>query len=118
MHAQPVVFVVDEDAATGQAIAELGEPWGISVRYYRSAEEFLRRGQSSSPCCLIASAHLPDMSGLELQRRLTEQNVPLPVIMVGDSADVPLAVFLCMFGGVLILATSVQALAPFIYAIF
>ena len=92
MYAQPVVFVVDEDAATGQAIAQLGEPWGLSVRYYRSAEEFLRRGQPASPCCLIASAHLPDMSGLELQRRLVEQNVPLPVIMIGDRADVPLAV--------------------------
>ena len=31
---------------------------------------------------------------------------------------VPLAVFLCVFGVVLILATSVEALAPFIYAIF
>ena len=31
---------------------------------------------------------------------------------------VPLAVFLCLFGLVLILATTVEALAPFIYAIF
>jgi hypothetical protein len=31
---------------------------------------------------------------------------------------VPLAVFLCIFGLILILATTVEALAPFIYAIF
>jgi hypothetical protein len=31
---------------------------------------------------------------------------------------VPLAVFLCLFGAILILATTVEALAPFIYAIF
>jgi hypothetical protein len=36
----------------------------------------------------------------------------------GKKWMVPLAVFFCLFGGVLILATSVQALAPFIYAIF
>jgi hypothetical protein len=31
---------------------------------------------------------------------------------------VPLAVFLCIFGLILVLATTVEALAPFIYAIF
>jgi hypothetical protein len=36
----------------------------------------------------------------------------------GNRWLIPLAVFLCLFGLVLILATTVEALAPFIYAIF
>ena len=35
-----------------------------------------------------------------------------------NAGSCPLAVFLCLFGLVLILATTVEALAPFIYAIF
>ena len=36
----------------------------------------------------------------------------------GNRWLLPLAVFLCLFGVILILATTVEALAPFIYAIF
>lgn len=87
-----VVHVIDDDEAVRDSLAFLLETADLTVRTYDSALRFLDRLAEAEPGCIITDIRMPDMTGLELVRRLNEQGSGLPVIVITGHADVALAV--------------------------
>ncbi len=88
----PTVFVVDDDPAMRQSMSRLLESVNLSVETFDSARAFLDAYQPDRPGCLVVDVRMPGMSGLELQEKLLEDGVTLPVIIVTGHGDVPMAV--------------------------
>jgi FixJ family two-component response regulator len=90
--AEPMVHVIDDEDDVRQALALLLRSVGLASRLYASAQEFLAEYRPGAPGCLVIDVRLPGMSGLELQERLTQQGVALPVILMTGHGDIPMAV--------------------------
>lgn len=86
------VYVVDDDEAVRDSLKALLESSGFAVNVFASAEEALDRCRDVGGGCLVADVRMPGMTGIELQERLREHGVDLPVIVVTGHGDVPLAV--------------------------
>lgn len=89
---EPIVFVVDDDAAARSAIESLLHSVGLRVETFGSAAEFLERPDAGGPCCLVLDVRLPGMSGLEFQRHLAARNVAIPIIFITGHGDIPMSV--------------------------
>ena len=89
---EPVVHVVDDDPAIRDSLAFLLDTAGLVSRTYESAAALLGRAAKLEPGCIVTDVRMPDMSGLEMVRRLTEMGVRHPVIVMTGHADVPLAI--------------------------
>ena len=89
---EQTVFVVDDDAAVRDSIAELVESVGLQAECYPSALAFLDALQPQRPGCLVLDVRMADMSGLVLQERLNELGTTIPVIVLTGHGDVPMAV--------------------------
>ena len=86
------VHVIDDDEAVREALTfQLGSA-GIDVRTYDSATGFLKVAPTVQAGCIITDVRMPDLSGIELLRRLRELKVAVPVIVITAHADIPLAV--------------------------
>ena len=90
--AQAMVFVVDDDDAVRDSITELVCSVGLVAKTFASAQAFLDSFQPDSAGCLVLDVRMAGMSGLELQRKLNEMAVHLPVIILTGHGDVPMAV--------------------------
>ncbi|MBV9250869.1 MAG: response regulator, partial [Acetobacteraceae bacterium] len=66
------VHVIDDDEAVRNSLHFLLDAAGLPVRTYGSATEFLTESGQYSVGCILTDMRMPDMSGLALQRRLTE----------------------------------------------
>jgi FixJ family two-component response regulator len=62
------------------------------VQPFSSAQEFLQFRRPDSPACLILDVRLPGLSGLDLQRELSEVGDPIPIIFVTGHGDIPMSV--------------------------
>ena len=88
---QPVA-IVDDDAPTRKPLARLLRAHGIDSRNYWSARAFLEALSSDMPYCLIVDVqHMPDMTGIELQRELLKRDVRIPTIVISAEDDESLA---------------------------
>lgn len=99
----PTVFVVDDDDAVRKAVASAGGLLGHPVRAFASAADFLAVYTPDCPGCLVLDVKMPGMTGLELQRRLADDGIPLPVVMISGHADVRIAVEAMTLGAVTLL---------------
>jgi len=90
--AQPVVHVVDDDEGQRESLAFLLRSAGIEVRNFESAKAFLDVLPGAAPGCVITDVRMPDMSGIELLRRLKELKIGVPVIVITGHGDIALAV--------------------------
>ena len=86
------VFIVDDDAGLRQAIHDLVESVGLRAQSFASGEDFLRAKHTSRPSCLVLDVRLPQMNGLDFQRRLVETGVEIPVIFITAHGDIPMSV--------------------------
>jgi DNA-binding response OmpR family regulator len=89
---QPMVFVVDDDQDTREALQGLLRSVGLRVETFASAQEFLQSSNQVHPHCLVLDVRLPGRSGLDLFDDLVKRNVNLPVIFISGYADVPMSV--------------------------
>ena len=89
---RPTVHVVDDDPSMRAALDSLLRSLGLFVELYASPIAFLDRRQSWSPECLVLDVRMPEMSGLDFQRRLAETGSEVPIIFISGHADVPIAV--------------------------
>jgi FixJ family two-component response regulator len=89
---EPIVFVVDDDAAARAAVENLLHSVGLKVETFESAARFLERGVPNGPSCLVLDVRLPRMSGIELQRDLLARGVTTPIIFVTGHGDIPMSV--------------------------
>ena len=88
----PTVFVVDDDQAVRDSLRWLVESVGLDVETFASVAAFQERYDPTRAGCLVLDVRMPGASGIELQERLAEQAIEIPVIIVTGHADVSTAV--------------------------
>jgi FixJ family two-component response regulator len=86
------VFIIDDDRGMRQAIQDLVESVGLRAESFATGEEFLSRKRTGDPSCLVLDVRLPQMSGLDFQRRLAETGVQTPIIFITAHGDIPMSV--------------------------
>jgi FixJ family two-component response regulator len=86
------VFIVDDDGGLRQAIHDLVESVGLRAESFASGEDFLRAKRVNRPSCLVLDVRLPQMSGLDFQKRLTEKGIQIPIIFITAHGDIPMSV--------------------------
>ena len=87
-----LVHVIDDDPAVRDSRAFLLETADLQTRLYDSAVAFLEALPQGASGCVVTDVRMPEMTGIELVRRLKAQGFTLPIIMITGHADVPLAV--------------------------
>ena len=90
--AVPTVFVIDDDRGMRQAIQDLVESVGLRAEAFTTGEEFLKSPRTADPSCLVLDVRLPQMSGLDFQRKLAELGRCIPIIFITAHGDVPMSV--------------------------
>ena len=91
--ATPIVFVVDDDVSVRESLQGLIAGAGLHPEVFASAEEFLARPRGSGGLAAWCSTwSLPDLNGLELQKRYCRLASPLPIIFITGRGDIPMSV--------------------------
>ena len=88
----PAVHIIDDDQALRELLAFLLRAAQLEVRSFDSAKTFLDALPDASLGCVITDIRMPDMSGIELLRRLKELKIGVPVIVITGHGDIALAV--------------------------
>lgn len=89
---KPIAFVVDDDLSVREALGSLIRSAGFRVETFSSAHEFLARPSADAPSCLVLDVQLPDLSGLDLQKRMAEVNLEIPIVFITGHGDIPMSV--------------------------
>ncbi len=91
-HATPIVFVVDDDISVRRSLELLIGSAGWKPETFASAQEFLSSPRVLAPSCLVLDVSLPDLNGLELQKRIAGDRSDMPIIFISGYGDVPMTV--------------------------
>jgi FixJ family two-component response regulator len=89
---QPIVFIVDDDDRMRAATQRLLKTVGLHSEAFATPQEFLRHKLPDVSSCLILDVRLPGMSGLDVQRRLIDSDVQIPIIFITSHGDIPMTV--------------------------
>ena len=92
LHATPIVFVVDDDVSVRRSLELLIGSAGLQPETFGSAQEFLSCPRVFAPSCLVLDVSLPDLNGLELQKRISGDRSDMPIIFISGCGDVPMTV--------------------------
>jgi len=84
-----IVFLVDDDEDIRTSLTRALTKRGYTVEAYASAPDFLTNYEPDATGCLILDHGMPDMTGLELQQLLVDQDIALPVIFITGHGGVP-----------------------------
>jgi FixJ family two-component response regulator len=88
----PIVFVVDDDISVRESLELLIAEAGWRPELFASAQEFLARPRPHCPSCLLLDVSLPDLNGLELQKRVRDDRAEMPIIFITGHGDIPMTV--------------------------
>lgn len=86
------IFIVDDEPAVRDALSMMIEQEGFQVKTYEGGEAFLADYQQEVLGCAIVDVRMPGMSGLALQKEMTERNMLLPIIFLTGHGDIPMSV--------------------------
>ena len=92
MPAEPIVHVIDDDDAVRDSLAFLLRSAKLDVRTHESATAFLDALPQAGTGCIVTDVRMPDLSGIELLKRLRDASISVPVIVITGHGDVQLAV--------------------------
>ena len=92
LHETPIVFVVDDDISVRTSLELLIDSAGWQSETFPSAQAFLHRPRAVGPSCLLLDVSLPDLDGLELQKRVASDRTDMPIIFISGRGDVPMTV--------------------------
>ena len=90
--ATPIVFVVDDDISVRESLESLIRCAGWQPETFASAEEFIAHPRPFVPSCLVLDVSLPDLNGLDLQKRVAADRSDMPIIFITGYGDVPMTV--------------------------
>jgi len=88
----PTVVVVDDDISVRESLELLIQNEGWQPALFGSAQEFLVRLPAVVPSCLILDVNLPDLSGLDIQQRISDEKSSTPIIFITGYGDIPTSV--------------------------
>ena len=89
---ESIVYVVDDDESVREAIQSLIRSVGLHVEAFASAQDFLRSNRPDVPGCLVLDIRLPGFSGLQLQRKLADADIKIPIVFMTGHGDIPMTV--------------------------
>jgi two-component system response regulator FixJ len=82
-----VLYIVDDDPSLRRALERLAQSLGLDARSFATGAEFLAGDHDERPGCVLLDLRLPDMHGLEVQRRLTQTHPDLRVVIITAYGD-------------------------------
>jgi FixJ family two-component response regulator len=100
MSSRSTVFIVDDDADMRSAMQRLLKSVGLNAEVFAAPQDFLLRTRPDEASCLILDVRLPEISGLEVQRKLIEADIHIPIIFITAHADIPMTVKAMKLGAV------------------
>jgi FixJ family two-component response regulator len=89
---ETTVFVIDDDARMRAALERLLKSVGLRAESFATPQDFLRRKPAGTPSCLVLDVRLPGMSGLDVQRKMIESGIEIPIIFITGHGDIPMTV--------------------------
>ncbi len=87
-----IVFVIDDEKLIRDGLQSLIKSVGLSVETFASAKDFLAAKRPDVPACLVLDVRMPGLSGLDLQLKLIESNIQIPIIFSTGLGDIPMSV--------------------------
>jgi FixJ family two-component response regulator len=87
-----IVYVVDDEAGMRKALNRLLRSEGFNARAFASARDFLAAYRAEETACLVLDVAMPELDGMELQRRLTHAGVLVPIVFLTGKGDIPMSV--------------------------
>lgn len=103
------VYLLDDEPGMLKAITRLLKAEGLEVCAFASASDFLASYRADTPSCLVLDVAMPELNGLELQRRLTRSGVLLPIVFLTGHGDIPMSVQAIKAGAVDFLTKPARA---------
>ena len=88
----PIVFVIDDDRMIRDGLQSLIRSVGLRVETFASAQDFLGTKRPDTPACLVLDVRMPGLSGLDLQMKLRDDGIPIPIIFITGHGDIPMSV--------------------------
>ena len=92
MKQDPVVFVIDDDRMIRDGLQGLIRSVGLRVETFASAQDFLAVKRPDVPACLVLDVRMPGVSGLDLQLKLSDAGIHIPIIFITGHGDIPMSV--------------------------
>jgi FixJ family two-component response regulator len=89
---EAIVFIIDDDARMRAAMERLLKSVGLHAEAFATPQEFLRRKAPDYLSCLVLDVRLPGMSGLDVQRKLIDSGIHIPIIFISGHGDIPMTV--------------------------
>ncbi len=97
---KPIVFVIDDDESVRRSLERLIRSVGLKVETHGSADTFLMECRPQGPACLVLDVRMPGLSGLELQGKLREKGLLMPIIFITGHGTIPMSVSAMKAGAV------------------
>jgi FixJ family two-component response regulator len=88
----PIVIVIDDDASFRRSTERLVSAAGFKTRTFATAEDFLKKPRPEGPACMVLDVRMPGLSGLDLQKRLLQTGIDIPLIFITGHGDIPMSV--------------------------
>jgi FixJ family two-component response regulator len=107
--ARALIHIVDDDESIRRSLRRLVESVGHTAVTYVSAQEFLTASLPDTPGCLVLDVQMPGLSGLDLQRQLSDSEAALPIIFLTGRGDIPMSVQAMKAGAVEFLTKPIDA---------
>jgi FixJ family two-component response regulator len=89
---EPIVFIIDDDRMVREGLQSVIKSVGLRAETFVSAQDFLAAKRPDAPACLVLDVRMPGLSGLDLQQKLGESNIEIPIIFVTGHGDIPMSV--------------------------
>ena len=89
---QPTVLIIDDDSRMREAMQRLLKTVGLHSESFATPQDFLRHKLPGGPSCLVLDVRLPGMSGLDVQSKLNEAGIQIPIIFITGHGDIPMTV--------------------------
>jgi FixJ family two-component response regulator len=107
--ARALIHIVDDDESIRRSLRGLVESVGHEAATYSSAQDFLSASRPDMPGCLVLDVQMPGLSGLDLQRQLSDSEAALPIIFLTGRGDIPMSVQAMKAGAVEFLTKPIDA---------
>jgi FixJ family two-component response regulator len=89
---RPIVFVIDDDKLIRDGLQSLIKSVGLRAETFASAKDFLEAERPDVPACLVLDVRMPGLSGLDLQEKMNEANIQIPIVFITGHGDIPMSV--------------------------